>query len=320
VHLVSHVEGTLRAGTGIQDILRALFRQRPINNMDSLIFHNDHLLPLEEARLSPGQIGLLMGWGVFTTLRIYEGVPFAFDRHWARMAHDADRLGVTLDYRQGEVWEAVVKLAAANRRPEAMARLYFVKNQGGLWAQAPALRPTDLLILTRELVAWPATQKLKLTSNIVFSGGKLAGAKMLSWVQNVGTLEGVHTEGFDDALLVNEQGHLAECTSANIFLVRDGQVLTPPLSSGCLPGITRDVLREVIPAAGYKLLEQDLTPDDLDSAAEVFITSTTREVAAVGSIHPNWSYAAPGPITRALAAAFQQYVRSHLPRAAARRS
>jgi branched-chain amino acid aminotransferase len=102
--------------------------------------------------------------------------------------------------------------------------------------------------------------------------------------------------------------------------VRDGQVLTPPLSSGCLPGITREVLREVIPAAGYRLLQLDLTPQDLNSAAEVFITSTTREVAGVGSIHPNWTYPAPGPMTRALAAAFQQYVRSHLQRAAAHRS
>ena len=76
--------------------------------MDSLIYHNDRIIPLEEARLSPGQMGLLMGWGVFTTLRIYEGVPFAFDRHWARMSHDSERLGIALDYDQKSVWEAIV--------------------------------------------------------------------------------------------------------------------------------------------------------------------------------------------------------------------
>jgi branched-chain amino acid aminotransferase len=139
---------------------------------------------------------------------------------------------------------------------------------------------------------------------------------MLSWVQNAGTLERVHAEGFDDALLMNDQGRLAECTSANFFLVRDGRVLTPPLAAGCLPGITREVLREVIPDAGYELLEQDLTPDDLGSASEVFISSTTREVAAVGSISPHWSYPAPGKVTRELEAAFQQYVRTHLRRSA----
>ena len=257
-------------------------------------------------------MGLLMGWGVFTTLRIYQGVPFAFDRHWERMARDAERLGIALDYRQETVWDAIVKLAAANHRPEGAARLSFIKNHGGLWADAPGRPATDLLIFTRELAVWPASHKLVLVPNAIFSLGKLAGAKMLSWVQNAGTLERVHAQGFDDALLLNEQGHLAECTSANVFLVRGRQVLTPPLSSGCLPGITREALREVIPAAGYTLLEQDLTPGDLDSAEEVFISSTTREVAGVGSIQPNWTYPAPGKVTRELEAAFQDYVKAHL--------
>jgi branched-chain amino acid aminotransferase len=283
--------------------------------MDPLIFHNGRILPLQEARLSPGQTGLLMGWGVFTTLRIYQGFPFAFDRHWARMARDAERLGVTLPYEQEVVRAAVIRLAQANHRPEGMARLSFVKNQGGIWAQAGDRSATDLLVFTRELVAWPTAHRLKLQPNAVFSAGRLAGAKMLSWVQNAALYERAHAEGFDDALLLNEKGHLAECTSANFFLVRNGKVLTPPLSSGCLPGITREVLREVIPRTGLALHEQDLAPEDLSSAEEVFISSTTREVAAVGSISPQWNYEAPGKITRALEEAFQGYVRASLNRA-----
>ena len=283
--------------------------------MDRLIFHNDRVVPLAEARLSPGQMGLLMGWGVFTTLRIYEGFPFAFDRHWARMTHDAERLGVELPYRQAEVWQAVVDLAKANRHPESTARLSFVKNHGGLWADAQGKPPTDLLIFTRELVNWPAAHRLKLLPDAVFAAGRLAGAKMISWVQNAGTLEKVHDEGFDDALLLNEIGHIAECTSANFFLVRDGCVFTPPLSSGCLPGITRDVLRQVVPSTCYEFVEQNLTPKDLPSAEEVFISSTTREVAAVGEIWPQWKFDAPGPATRTLEAAFQKYVQTHLQRA-----
>ncbi len=286
--------------------------------MDPLIYHNDRIVPLLEARLSPGQMGLLMGWGVFTTLRIYEGFPFAFERHWARMVRDAERLGITLDYPQETVWQAIVKLAAENHRPEGAARLSFVKNQGGLWADAPDRPAIDLLLFTRELAVWPAAHMLQLIHNAVYSEGRLAGAKMLSWIQNAGTLEKAHAEGFDDALLLNEHGHLVECTSANFFLVRNGEILTPPLRSGCLPGITRDVLGEVIPAAGYKLVEQDLTPKDLISAQEVFISSTTREVAGVGSISPEWKYGSPGQVTRELAAAFRKYVKSHLLRAPAR--
>ena len=288
--------------------------------MDPLIYHNNRITPLSEARLSPGQMGLLMGWGVFTTLRIYKGVPFAFDKHLARMVHDAERLGITLDYRQEEVLDGIVRLAAANHRPEGAARLSFIKNQGGMWADAPESPETDLLIFTRELAAWPASHKLLLVPDGIYSHGNLAGAKMLSWVQNAGTLERVHREGYDDALLLNEKGNLGECTSANVFLVRGREVQTPPLSSGCLPGITRDALREVVPAAGFTLVEKDLTPNDLDAADEVFISSTTREVAGVGSIHPKWKYTAPGQVTTELARAFQKYVQAHLLRTGVNRA
>jgi branched-chain amino acid aminotransferase len=280
--------------------------------MDALIFHNDCLIPLQEAYLSPGQMGLLMGWGVFTTLRIYEGRPFAFDRHWARMSHDAERLGMNLTHEPEAVRLAVIKLAEANHRLEGMARVSFVKNHGGLWGQAGNRPETDLLIFTRELVRWPAIHRLKLQPHAIYSATRLAGVKMLSWVQNVALLEQAHAEGFDDVLLLNESGHIAECTSANVFLVRGGKVLTPPLSTGCLPGVTRDVLREVVPRAGFELVEENLTTEDLSSAAEVFISSTTREVAAVASIDSQWRYQAPGKTTVTIEHSFKEYVRSHL--------
>ena len=213
--------------------------------MDPLIFHNDRIVPLKEVRLSPGQVGLLMGWGVFTTLRLYRGVPFAFERHWARMARDARLLEIPMPYEQEAVRHAVVELARANNHPESMARVSFVKNRGGLWAQADDLPPTDLLIFNRELVAWPGAHRLQIQPQGIFSTGRFAGAKMLSWVPHAAVLEKAHAEGFDDALLLNEKGQLAECTSANIFLVCGGKVLTPPLSSGCLPGVTREVLLDV---------------------------------------------------------------------------
>jgi branched-chain amino acid aminotransferase len=280
--------------------------------MDALIFHNGRIIPLPEACLSPGQMGLLMGWGVFTTLRIYEGRPFAFDRHWARMSHDAARLGMNLGYEQEQVRQTVSRLAEVNDRPEGMARVSFVKNRGGLWAEAGGRPETDLLIFTRELVQWPALHRLKLQPHAIYSATRLAGAKMLSWVQNAALLEKAHAEGFDDVLLLNESGQIAECTSANVFLVCGNKVVTPPLSAGCLPGVTRDVLLEVVPQAGFELREENLSPEDLSKAAEVFISSTTREVAAVGSIDPEWRYNAPGKITMAIERCFKDYVGSHL--------
>lgn len=279
--------------------------------MDSLIFHNDRQIALRDAQLSPGQVGLLTGWGVFTTLRIYEGIPFAFERHWARMERDAARLAVPICYGSAAVQKAIIELVRANGRPECMARVSFVRNSGGVWAE-PGDRPTtDLLIFTHELVAWPSAHRLKLVPEGIYAGGNYAGAKMLSWVTHAAVLEKAHAEGYDDALLGNEKGEIAECTSANVFLVRNGRVLTPPLHSGCLAGITREILLEIAARAGVPLEERDLTSKDLDSADEVFISSTTREVAAVSAIDPKWKYPASGATTQKLEAAFQNYVREY---------
>ncbi len=283
--------------------------------MDPLIIHNSQIKPLEEARLSPGQMGLLMGWGVFTTLRVYQGIPFALERHWARLTRDAKSLEVPIACQLDDLRRAIIELARVNHRLEGMARVSFVKNTGGLWSEAQDHPSSDLLVFTRELVPWPPAHRLMLQPMGIFSAGRYAGTKILSWIPHAAVLEKAHADGFDEALLLNEKSQLAECTSANIFLVRQGKVLTPPLTSGCLPGITREVLLEIAPAAGIELREQDLTTQDLSPANEVFISSTTRQVAAVGSINSGWKYQAPGNITVALQRAFQQYVRSYLERA-----
>ena len=287
--------------------------------MDAHVYHNGRILPLKDVHLSPGQVGLLMGWGVFTTLRIYRGVTFAFERHWARMARDAARLEIDLAYQEDAVREAAAELARANQRPEGAARVSFVKNHGGIWGEPEGLPPTDLLIFTRELSRWPAANRLVIEPMGILSGGHYAGAKMLSWVPHAAVLERAHAAGFDDALLINERGQIAECTSANVFLVRGGKVLTPPLSSGSLGGITREILFEIAPAAGVELREQDLTTADLSTAEEVFISSTTREVAPVESISPNWKFPAPGQISMALEHAFQRFVESYLEQALSHR-
>lgn len=280
--------------------------------MDRLILHNEAILPIDQVRLSPGQVGLLMGWGVFTTLRLYRGSPFEFERHWERMARDAMRLQVPIGRDREKVRAAIAELATANCRPEGMARVCFVRNEGGLW-ESPVSHgakrpPADLLVFTRDLVPRPAAHRLCLQPMAIFSASVYAGAKMLSWAPNSVLLEKARADGFDDALLLNEKGQVGECTSANFFLVQGGKVFTPPLSSGCLPGVTREILLEIAPHAGIELLEQELTIEHLSAAEEVFISSTTREVAAVEFIGPRWNYRAPGKITLRLDAAFQSYV------------
>lgn len=284
--------------------------------MDPWVLHNGRILPRAEARLSPDQSGLMAGWGVFTTLRLYGGRPFEFPRHWQRMTRDAARLGIDWLYSEAAVGGQIVELARANQRPEGMARLWFVRNHGGLWADNTAPPATDLVAFTRELPLWPDAHRLLMVPDAVYSAGVLAGAKMLSWAQNSLLAERARRQGYDDALLLNEHDQLAECTSANVFLAIGGKVLTPPLASGCLAGVTRDVLFEIAPRAGIELREQVLTPDDLKSAEEVFISSTTREVAGVGLVGSTqgaeMKWKVPGRITSALESAFRRYVEEKL--------
>jgi branched-subunit amino acid aminotransferase/4-amino-4-deoxychorismate lyase len=120
--------------------------------MDRLIVHNDRIIPLDDAHLSPGQAGLLMGWGVFTTLRLYRGQPFEFHRHWERLTRDAASLSVPMVDAEEIVERCIVELARANGREEGMARLTFIRNAGGTWAAAAGRRATDLLVFTHELL------------------------------------------------------------------------------------------------------------------------------------------------------------------------
>ncbi|MGH9404960.1 MAG: aminotransferase class IV [Terriglobia bacterium] len=278
--------------------------------IDPLIVHNNAILPVEDVRLSPAQAGLLLGWGVFTTLRLYSGVPFEFGRHWQRMARDAKRLNIPLDVEMATGLRLMTDLARANQRSEGMARLSLVRNTGGAWGM-PASRPAvDLLIFTQQLVSWPESYRLQLQPHAVFSAGALAGAKMLSWAANSAIFERARAEGYDDALLLNERGQLAECTSANVFLVIDGKALTPPLSSGCLPGVTREILLKIGPESGIQIAEEELDATALDRAQEVFISSTTREVGGVREIAGRWTYSTAGEVTRVLKEVFRRYVDS----------
>lgn len=277
--------------------------------MDPLIVHNGNVLPLGEARLTPGQAGLLLGWGVFTTLRIYAGHPFAFQKHWQRMSRDAARLNVGLPVSEEGLLASVVDLARKNQREEGMARVSFIRNSGGAWA-GPAERPVDWLVFTQTLTAWPDSYRLLVQPRAVYSDGVLAGAKMLSWAANSSFHEKARAAGCDDALLLNERGCVTECTSANIFVAAEGKLLTPPLSSGCLPGVTREMLLKARRDAGIDIAEAEITLESLKAADEVFITSTTREVGGVREIVGLREYPQCGPLTRKAKEIFSRLVES----------
>lgn len=278
------------------------------------VFHNDRLQPMEEVRLSPGQAGLLSGWGLFTTLHIFEGEPFAYERHWKRLEKDAARTHCPFPFDAERVREHLREVIHANKVKEGCARIYVIYNQIGHWRSDEKMPKADLLVYSTDLPAYREPARLGLREHGRHAASPLAGVKVTSWLNNVWNLYEAQQEGLDEVVLLNERGEVAECTAANIFCVKGGRVQTPPLTSGCLEGVTRSVLLEIGPKAGVSCEEKTLRPEDLFSSEEVFISSTNRNLLGVGEIAGHRFTEAPGPVTRKLDEAFNSYIKDYLAR------
>ena len=276
------------------------------------VFHNERVLPIDQVRLSPGQAGLLNGWGLFTTIRIVEGVPFAFERHWKRLERDAERTHCPFPFEEDVVKAQLGEVLRANQVQEGCGRIYVVYNQAGFWSGDEKLPRVDLIIYSAELPSYREPARLGLREHGRHAASPLAGVKVTSWLTNVWCLNEAQKAGWDEVVMLNERGEVAECTAANIFCVRGGRVATPPLTAGCLEGVTRGVLLEIGTGAGAAVEERMLLPEDLYAAEEVFISSTNRSVLAVGEIDGRKIAAAPGLITQKLEKAFASYVRAYV--------
>lgn len=252
--------------------------------MHANILHNSDLIPNHQHTASVGQVGFLNGWGVFSTIRVLDGVLFAWERHWARMSRDAAYMKVPMPPSADALRADLERLVEANAAENATLRVAVVRNKGGLF-QAPHLeRDYDVVAYTVDLHDWGVSARLGVHENGRFAANPMSGLKLTSWSQNLTMLEMAQARGFDEVVLLNERGEVSECTSANLFAVRGARVVTPPLSSGCLPGVTRQVLLEEIAVEGVTLAEETLRLEDLYSASEVFLTSSTRELLPVASI------------------------------------
>ncbi len=278
------------------------------------IFHNDQLLPIEKARLSPGQTGLLCGWGLFTTVRISRGEAFAYERHWRRLEKDAAIIRLPMPYAAAKVRVHLHEVIRANQVGEGSARIYLVYNQAGFWQSEESQSPVDLILYTAGLPEYREPVRLTLREHGRHAASPLAGVKTISWLNNVWSVAEAQREGFDEVVLLNERGEVAECTAANLFAVKNGKVFTPPLNSGCLEGVTRGILFELAPEAGIPISEQTLRPEDLYSADEVFISSTNRNLIGVSEIAGRPIATAPGPVTRRLKEAFNAFVTEYINR------
>lgn len=279
------------------------------------VFHNDEVKPVEKSRWSPGQAGLICGWGLFTTVRIVRGEAFAYERHWRRLEKDAALIRLPMIYTGARVRVQLQELIRTNKVKDGCARIYVVWNTVGSWRSDEKMPEVDLVITTADLPHYPEMVRLALREHGRHAASPLAGVKTISWLDSVWAAEEAKREGYDEVVLLNERGEVSECTAANIFVVRNDKVVTPPLSSGCLEGVTRGVLMEIAAEAGTTVVEQTLRPDDLYAAEEVFITSTNRNVIGVKEIAGRVTGAGvTGELTKKLDETFEAYLNDYVDR------
>jgi branched-chain amino acid aminotransferase len=264
------------------------------------------LVDADAARVSPFDHGLLVGDGVFETIRVYGGQPFAWTRHLDRLAHSAAGLGLAVPDRDA-LRSAAKAVLDANGHDEARLRITVTGGLAPLGSERGAAGPT-VIVASSELRPWPPSVRVVVVPWVRNDRGATAGLKTTSYAENVRALAFAQERGASEAVFGNTRDELCEATGSNVFVVRDGAVATPPGSSGCLLGVTRALVLELAPGLGIEIDERPLPLDALHGADEAFLTSTTREVQPIAAVDDRTLPATPGPVTTALAAAFTDLI------------
>jgi branched-chain amino acid aminotransferase len=253
-----------------------------------------------EARVSVFDHGITVGDGVFETAKVVAGRPFALTRHLDRLAVSARGLGLAVP--DGDlVRRAVDETLTANRThldQPLRLRITLTGGVGPLGSDRGDTGPT-LLVALAPLAPWPSTAKLVVAPWTRNERAPTTGLKTTSYADNVVALAYAKAHDGGEALLTNTAGLVCEGTGSNVFAVVGGAVLTPPLGSGCLAGVTRALVLEWTDA-----VERDLTLGALLAADEVFLTSSTRDVQAVHAVDDSSYAGAPGPVTTEVARTF----------------
>lgn len=259
----------------------------------AVVWLNGDLVAGDEAKISVYDRGFTSGDGVFETLKVIDGVPFALTRHLRRLVESAHIIGFTPPS-ESELRAAVAETVSANLvRLGSLGRLritltagrpgsaYSLPSRGSgqtlvLTADPQAPHPESLTIVS---VAWPHNER-----------GPLVGAKTTSYADNLAVLEQVRQKGADEALLADTQGRICEATTANVILGVGGQLVTPSLETGCLGGVTRALLLK------WGIIhERDVLLSELSSVSEMLLSSSTRNLIPVSRCDDHM-YLAPGPL------------------------
>jgi branched-chain amino acid aminotransferase len=273
---------------------------------------NGRVFDQEHAVISVFDHGFLYGEGVYETLRTYNGQPFLFERHMRRLRKSADMLALGVPLTDAEIdarFRDTMRTAGLGDGVDGEAYLRILVTRGiGELTYDPTACPTPSVIVIAKRHVSPSAEvfdrgvKVALVPIVRNHPGSVNPLiKSNNLLNNALAMQEAFRHGGFEGVMRNYRGELAECTQSNLFIVKNGAALTPPIDAGLLPGITREFLFDVGREAGITVREAVLRDDDLFGADESFLTSTTREVVPIVRVDDRIiGTGHPGPVTRAL--------------------
>ncbi len=278
------------------------------------IYMNGKLVPESEARVSVFDHGLLYGDGVFEGIRAYNKRVFMLDEHVDRLYRSAHAIALKIPMTRTAMARAVVETCKANRLSDAYIRLVVTRGEGSLGLNPYNCRRPQVIIIAAGIQLYP--EKLYARGLKIVTCGTLRNhpesvnpnIKSLNYLNNIlAKIEAVNA-GVEEAVMLNTKGYVAEATGDNIFIIRNKQLLTPPVSEGALDGVTRNVVMRLAAENGLEVREIQLTRYDLYNADEMFLTGTAAEIISVVEMdRRKIGSGRPGPLTRMLTKQFHLF-------------
>lgn len=280
--------------------------------MQGVVYVNGQISAAADATIPVFDHGFLYGEGVYETLRTYRQAPFLFAAHMARLRRSASMIALPVPFTDDQLAAEIQITAARCDGDELYIRILLTRGIGDLSYNLGATPAPSLVIIVKPLAPFPAknyTGGIRLSLVDIRRNHPHALNPLIksnNLLNNALAMQEAYRRGADEALMLNQAGHVVECSQSNIFIVKAGRLATPPLSAGLLPGITREFVIEIGASIGIETDERQLESADVLSADEVFITGTTREITPVNSVDETAiATGAPGPITLRLMAEFK---------------
>jgi branched-chain amino acid aminotransferase len=285
--------------------------------MSLKIYINGQLFDKEDAKISVYDHGLLYGDGVFEGIRSYHGKVFRLDAHLQRLWNSAKAIMLAIPMSKHDMTRAIEDTLAANGITDGYIRVVVTRGMGTLGLDPNRCSHPQVIIIADKIQLYDEELYRKGLEIVTVSTARNHPAalspriKSLNYLNNIlAKIEGLQA-GCIEALMLNHKGEVAECTGDNVFLVRDGRLLTPPTEAGILEGVTRQAVMELACAAGIPVQETAMTKHDVYIADECFLTGTAAEVIPVVKVDSRTiGDGAPGPITRDLIERFHKLTRS----------